>query len=418
MENAVYPLRDLRRLLTGADYPPPAKIPSRRWLRWRTFVRQAALVTLIGLTVAEIVYLQGTRMDDAASLAIGIASALPALFLHRRPLLAWRVAYPPLWIGAFGITANEPWPWNTVQIIVFLGVLAVLATRADAGVSAWAGILSLMPVFALVQNRANAFGVTVLVITILLLGDQTRRRRLSQLALAEQAERSELEKARRALLEERTRIAREMHDVVAHHMSMIAVQAETAPYRIDAMPEPERGEFAAIAVAAREALNDMRRLLGVLRSESGAPLTAPQPGLADIPELVAAAQRAGVVVRLDAAEAPAGAPVPPAAVALATYRIVQEALANAARHAPGAATTVEPRPGAASLTVRVTNGPSPVQTRPGSSRGAGATAAAGHGLTGMRERARLLGGDFSANPTPDGGFQVTAAIPYAAEATA
>jgi signal transduction histidine kinase len=202
------------------------------------------------------------------------------------------------------------------------------------------------------------------------------------------------------VLEERTRIAREMHDVVAHHMSMIAVQAETAPYRLPDLPEPARAEFTAIAGAAREALTDMRRLLGVLRSEGSEPLTAPQPGLADVPELVAATQRAGVHTELDVAE---GEP-PPEAVGLAAYRIVQEALANASRHAPGAAVRVEIRPWTADLSLRVHNGPprSAPESAPGE----------GHGIAGMRERVTLLGGEFSAGPTAEGGFAVAARLPY------
>src|SRR4029453_1185714 len=119
----------------------------------------------------------------------------------------------------------------------------------------------------LYTDQANAMGVAVLMVAIGLLGDVLSRRRQSRRQLAEQTELTEPELARRAILEERARIAREMHDVVAHHMSMIAVQAETAPYRLADLGEPAKGELAVIATAARSALTDMRRLLGVLRAE-------------------------------------------------------------------------------------------------------------------------------------------------------
>ena len=115
--------------------------------------------------------------------------------------------------------------------------------------------------------------------------------------LAAQTERTELERARRAVLEERTRIARELHDVVAHHMSLIAVQAETAPYRLSDLPESAVAEFGSLSGVAREALAEMRRLLGVLRYDQPAGL-APQPQLSDLPALVDAARRAGVSVEL------------------------------------------------------------------------------------------------------------------------
>ncbi|MFB6391901.1 sensor histidine kinase [Polymorphospora lycopeni] len=394
--------RDLRRLLVGPDYPPYRAEPAGRWRRFRPYLVQAGLLGLIGLTVAAAQYLQDARgLPEPAAIALGIGATLPAGIALRAPLWAWRLGYPMLFLGALHARPEESWPWNPVQIFGFLFVLVLLAVRADAGVAAWAGLLTLLPVYLSVPALANAHGVTVLVVVTLVVGDQVRRRRQSQRALVEQAEVSELEKARRAVLEERTRIARELHDVVAHHMSMIAVQAETAPYRLESVPDPARAEFAAIAGSARDALTDMRRLLGVLRSDATDPQTAPQPGLVDVPELVEAARRAGMTVTLEGD--PVGAPAPPEAVGLTAYRIVQEALANAARHAPGAAVRVALLPGVGELALRVENGPY-----------SGVTGPAGHGLTGMRERARLLDGSFHAGPVDSGGFAVVARLPYAA----
>jgi signal transduction histidine kinase len=161
--------------------------------------------------------------------------------------------------------------------------------------------------------------------------DSLGSRRRAQQALADQAERTELEQARRAVLEERARIARELHDVVAHHMSLIAVRAETAPYRLAGLPESVREEFGSLSGAAREALADMRRLLGVLRHDQPAE-RAPQPQLADLPVLVETARQAGVPVELSAA--PALDEVP-AGVGVCAYRIVQESLSNASGHLTG-----------------------------------------------------------------------------------
>jgi signal transduction histidine kinase len=220
----------------------------------------------------------------------------------------------------------------------------------------------------------------------------------AQRALAAQTERAEAERDRRAVLEERTRIARELHDVVAHHMSMLAIRAESAPYRIPGLSEPARAEFGSMSAVAREALADMRRLLGILRHDEPAGL-APQPQLADLPALVAAARQAGVSVELSAPAALDG--VPPG-VGVSAYRIVQESLSNASQHAPGAAVTVSVGHDAGAVVLRVANGPGgPPPAGPGH----------GHGLTGMHERAALLGGSLSAGPAPDGGFVVCAVLP-------
>ncbi|MEV4545875.1 sensor histidine kinase [Micromonospora echinaurantiaca] len=394
-------LYDLRRLLVGPDVPPRPATTRRRWHGWRSYLVPFAVLALVGLTAAAAQYLEENRgLADGYTVALGLGATVPVALAVRWPLWAWRLAYPLLFLGVARAGPDEPWPWNPVQILGYLVVLVVLGTRVETGVVLWAGAATLLPVYLFVAERANAHGVTVLVIGALLLADQIRRRRLSQRALAEQAERSELEQARRAVLEERTRIARELHDVVAHHMSMIAVRAETAPYRLDAVPEPARAEFTAIAGAAREALTDMRRLLGVLRSESADPQTAPQPGLPDVPALVEAARRAGMTVTLEV-DVPAE---PPAPVGLAAYRIVQEALANAARHAAGAEVRATIRGAAGALQVRVANDRGDGLTTAGGGR-------AGHGLTGMRERAVSLGGTFTAGPTDDGGYAVVAVLP-------
>jgi signal transduction histidine kinase len=392
----------LKRLFGGADYPPiTVRLP---WPRLRPVAPAVAALALVGVAVATAQYLiDGRHLPAITAWLIAVLTVLPVPFLLARPLWAWRLMFLSMLFGTFN-SGDDTWPWSPGHVFIILLVLLVVGARVDRAVLVWMGVFSVVTVWIFVP-AANAPGVTLLFFVVVLVADVIARiaRSRSSLSeqLAEQAEVSELEKARRTVLEERTRIAREMHDVVAHHMSMIAVQAETAPYRLPDLPAPAQAEFTAIAGAAREALTDMRRLLGVLRSEGAEPLTTPQPGLDDVPELVAAAQRAGVAATLDVAE---GEP-PPEAVGLAAYRIVQEALANASRHAPGAAVRVEIRPWTADLSLRVHNGPPSAPPE--------ATQGEGHGIAGMRERVTLLGGEFAAGSTADGGFAVAARLPYA-----
>ncbi|PWU56721.1 two-component sensor histidine kinase [Micromonospora sp. S4605] len=392
-------LAALRRTFAGPDYPA-VRLPLRRWPRAAAFAPTVGLLVLLALSLITAQYLLDSRkLPVATAWLIAVLTVAPLPLLLARPLLAWRIMFLGQLFGTFNRRPTDDWPWSPTQILIIFAVLIVVAARVDRAVLAWVGLFSLLPVWIFVSPN-NQVGVSLLFLMLLIVGDLVGRNVRTRRALAEQAELSELEKARRAVLEERTRIARELHDVVAHHMSLIAVRAETAPYRLDAVPEPAQAEFTAIAGAAREALTDMRRLLGVLRSESADPETAPQPGLPDVPALVEAARRAGMTVTLEV-DVPAE---PPAPVGLAAYRIVQEALANAARHAAGTEVRATIRGAAGALQVRVAN-----------DRGDGPTTAGGgrpgHGLTGMRERAVSLGGTFTAGPTDDGGYAVLAVLP-------
>ena len=233
----------------------------------------------------------------------------------------------------------------------------------------------------------------------ILFGIVVRVRRSGARQLEEQERRHSGE---RALLEERQRIARELHDVVAHHMSVIAIQAEAAPYKT-ADPPPELMEsFGEIRASALAGLAELRRVLGVLRT--GEPGTAPQPGLADLDTLLDSARGGGVSVTVTCS----GNPVElPEGVDLSAYRIVQEALSNAMRHAPGSRVQVQVayRPDSLALEIR-NDSVAPVLV-PSGTRAAGG----GHGLVGMRERATMLGGSLNAGPTGDGGFRVAAVLP-------
>jgi signal transduction histidine kinase len=217
------------------------------------------------------------------------------------------------------------------------------------------------------------------------------------------------ERARRQRLESRVRIVSEMHDIAAGHVSRIAVQASTAEFRIGVLPPALRLEYEAFGAAARESLVELGRLLDVLRDDDEV-ARAPRPGLSDVPGLVEAARSTGTPVRLVSAKM--AAEVPPL-VGLTAYRIVQEALANSARHSAGAAATVAlmldaPRDGEAQLVVSVTNDTAP--GRPDVTPSVRHEGSCTHGLQDLRERVTLLGGELEVGQRGDG-FAVRATLP-------
>jgi signal transduction histidine kinase len=232
------------------------------------------------------------------------------------------------------------------------------------------------------------------------LGYAVRQHRAYTEAMHDQAER----RARTQIAEERLRIARELHDVVAHSMSLIAVQAGVANYVIGARPEEAVRVLSSIEQASRAALRETRRLLGLLRDDDGvrlAPEFGPAPGLADLDELIARTGDAGVRVDLEVR----GRPRPlPAGVDLAAYRIVQEALTNVVKHAAARTARVLVTYEDDGLRIEVTD----------DGRGGDVTGT-GHGIVGMRERAGLYGGRLRAGPRPARGFEVVARLPFEAE---
>jgi signal transduction histidine kinase len=378
-------LNGLRELAVGPGAPGGAP----RWPRWLNRHWQAALV---GATLVLGLIARANASGDIAAQFLAVGGVLPLALIAARPLLAWRVGWVVALLSWFVPAPHETaWPWGPVAILVFLVVMfAVGATQPlRTTILVWPATVALVIAEARLGNQAI---VIILLTLVLLAGDQVRRRARAQRDLVQQQERS-------TVLTERTRIARELHDIVAHHMSLIAVRAETAPYRLAGLSEPAREEFAQISAAARESLVEMRRVLGVLRSEGQEALTAPQPGIGDLGELVERARQAGAAVELVLPEGAVGASP---AVELTAYRIVQEALSNVARHAPGVPATVRLASDGAQLTVVVRNGP---PARPVPSNGDG------HGLVGMRERAVALGGRLSAGRDPDGGFEVRAVLP-------
>ncbi len=241
------------------------------------------------------------------------------------------------------------------------------------------------------------------------LGDATRNRRAYIAEVEEraaEAERTREEEARRRVDEERLRIARELHDITAHSLSIVAVQSGAALHVLDSDPAAARGALVAIRETSRKALNELRSILGVLRGAGqeaeGAPLT-PTPGLSSVGELIAPLRDAGLSVDLTAPEG--GEPLP-TFVDASAYRIVQEALTNVLRHAGRASVHVDLRHEDDTLFVEVLDD--------GAGAKASAPAEEGHGIAGMRERALALGGTFEAGPVEGGGWRVAATLPLSA----
>ena len=404
--------RGLIQVLAGPDTPPAWWHPP-----WPRRAHLALGLTTLALCLVNLASMHrqlgvpATPFSSPLSmgrmlLAVAVV-AVPLLLAARYPLLGWRVGWlalllvplvPGVWWGG--------WPWGPAQVLVLLVVFSVAGVRYGRPVLWWMWALSLIPWWLwLVTDLADLNGplsATIVFTAGTIVLDSISSRWRTQRDLAAQTERTELERARRAVLEERTRIARELHDVVAHHMSLIAVQAETAPYRLSDLPESARAEFGSLSGVAREALAEMRRLLGVLRYDQPAGL-APQPQLSDLPALVDATRRAGVAVEL---AVPRTMGDVPSGVAVCAYRIVQESLSNASQHAPGSAVTVSVGHDGVAVLLRVANGPGgPVGPAPGEP-------GPGHGLTGMRERVALLGGSLSAGPSAGGGFVVSAVLPF------
>ncbi|BCL28932.1 sensor histidine kinase [Streptomyces aurantiacus] len=397
----------------------------RRWVRllpWGlAFVLFAALLpTTITVLTAD----YGLNPGMASGLAV--AQAAPLLLAVVNPLRAWYVVFVADVAGALALLTVDfddrlLWPFPPMEIVGYVGLCLALGLRESrrtlllvwlATAGAGVGLAFVVPD----GTSGNSVLLTVLSGVTLVLAGALRERNEVQRRLAEQETISEAERERRTLLEERARIARELHDVVAHHMSVITVQADTAAYRLEGVPPNVQEEFTSIAATSRESLGEMRRLLGVLRNgeahgEAYGEL-APQPGLSRIGQLVEAMARAGVPVEYTPydADVSKASKIPEISetVGLTAYRIVQEALANVVRHAPGAPTrvSVSVSENGELLTVLVVNEPPPEP--PTGPLEVGGT---GHGLVGMRERVRLVGGTLDTGPLPAGGFRVAAQLP-------
>jgi len=257
----------------------------------------------------------------------------------------------------------------------------------------------------------------ILPIAVWFVGDSVRTRRSYQSGLIRQAEeeqKRELERAQRAIVEERLEIARELHDVIAHSLSVIAIQSGVGRHLIDSRPEEGRMALEAVEHTSRSALDELRRVLRVLRRNAGQPpeLT-PAPALSELDGLVGRVRSAGVPIELrtrgDLESIPSG-------LAQSVYRIVQEALTNVVKHSRGARTTVTVEAAPDCLHLEVVNAAivsAPTASAHADTSGNGHTLSSEqHGIIGMKERALAFGGSLVATPLPDGGFRVAAQFPF------
>src|SRR5215213_3275826 len=304
---------------------------------------------------------------------------------------------------ALGYPYGPAW----LALIVAFWTAVTGGARRAAWVTAFVGLVAYFALAAVFDRGAPVASVPAVIahlgwlLVVLAAAEVTlaaRQRRL-------EAERSRAEEARRRAGEERMRIARELHDVLAHNISLINVQAGVALHLMDEQPGQSRSALAAIKQASNDALGELRSVLDVLRQGDEAPPRTPASGLAHLDRLVAGAEASGLEVRTRVE----GTPRPlPAGTDLAAYRIVQESLTNVTRHAGPAAATVLVRYGPGDLTVQVDDdgcGPAP----PGNGGPTGA--ANGNGIRGMRERVAALGGELTTGPRPGGGFRVQARLP-------
>lgn len=345
---------------------------------------------------------------QAAAIVLALVNPPISALLSIVGVLGFALVTPP----------GGPWPVMVTSMIAHAGVVllitrmqwitglvAVLAAALGAAIVAF-----FSPVPASVQGAAIADVIVFTSLTVvawligLLIGRWTAAR--AQLVRERTVSAGEL--ARREAAEERTRLARELHDVVAHGMSAIQVQASSARYRIPSLPAEATEEFDAIAALARASMTEMRALLVVLRNDDAGAEAAPQPSAADIRQLVDSAARSGSRVELDDQLSPEDVDSLDPVLSLTLYRIVQESLSNVARHATGAETIVTLERVRDTMHIEVRNAAPDEAPPTGAEPDTG-----GQGIRGMRERAALHDGTLEAAPTDDGGFLVRATLPIA-----
>jgi signal transduction histidine kinase len=355
-----------------------------------------ALALVLGLVAMAEVMIYTDQVETA--LIANLLATLPLALVRRNLAVAAGLI-------VFGVLLAISAELGTLTIAGVLGLVIVLYVFASTYRRRWSVVLALPFLVNAITpfsgNSPSFSGVLLLMLVVAAeaLGD-SRRQRGEAIAERDETRQAMVDTLQdQAAMGERARIARDLHDVVAHHVSAIAVQAETARLTTEGLPDEGRAHFEAIGQTARDALGEMRRLLGVLREDAnGEVARVPQPGLARLNELVDMARAAGTPVRLTLQGNVA--PLPPG-VDLCAYRILQEALTNARRHAPGAEVHVELDYGETALRLTVRDhGPGSTDPDP-----------EGHGLLGMRERATIVGGTLTAGPADDGGFAVEAELP-------
>jgi signal transduction histidine kinase len=366
------------------------------------------------------------QVDRLLALALAVPSGVQVLVqpIASRPVgvvialgstlpIAWRTTHP----AAAALAGSAVWliPADgyvmlgyVAAFVLYYSLAAHVASARRVVLVVAAGVAA--SIGASIEQGAVAgeyFVALSAVAAPALVGRIVRRQRRQAARLADLAHQLDLERergTRAAVAEERARIARELHDVVAHGLSVVAIQSDAAEAALDHDATLAREPLRTIRATSTEAMAEMRRLLGVLRADGAVADLDPQPGLAQLPALVERVSASGVPVSVEVRGEPRSMP---ASVDLSAYRIVQEALTNVGKHAAGAATDVRLTwlPDALALEVRDRGLGNGNGTRPPNGNGGG------HGLLGMRERVRMLGGELHTGPAPGGGFAVEARLP-------
>ena len=381
---------------SGRSYDPPVSGFVSRWIRP---VATAAVVELIAVAGTALGPTRRGRPADALAIALVVVAAAMVAIARRWPLPALLVSFAAtLAYYALGYGTDSSF---------FVGLLATAYLSATAGARLRTAVFALaIPAaflaasqLGLASDRAGALPFSVIVVGGLIAGQAAAEYR----ARAERrTERAREEEALRRLAEERLRIARELHDVVSHSIAMINVQSSAALHVMEERPGQAREALLAIKSASHDALRDLRGILGLLHQADDEEPRGPAAGLSEVGTLVDSVRRAGLQVAM---EMDGDGGRLPSAIDLAAYRVVQEALTNVVRHAPGAAATVAVHRKPDLLLVEVRDdGRSEPQA-------AGGRQGAGRGLAGMRERVQAAGGVLEAGPRPGGGFTVRARLP-------
>lgn len=367
-----------------------------------------AVTVMCGLFAMAVASTSEQGGPTTQSLVPGFLALLPVLLTLVRPVGAFWFSLAATPFAAVFSHSWGDWPWPPGAFLSHLVVLTVVALRTRPRTAAGMWVLTALygmaaeTLFGSGYYETDSVPLLFLAALALLAVTVLHIRRAAEREVTAQQSVTAHERSKRTLLEERTTIARELHDVVAHHMSVVAIQAEAAPYRVENPPPELAQAFATIRENAVAALTELRRVLGVVRAEDYEAPDAPQPTLADLEALLANVRDAG----LDVEKVVTGAVRElPQGVELSAYRIVQEALSNTLRHAPGATARVEIGYVLGGLGLRVVNGPAPAANLVKSPHGAG------HGITGMRERVTMLDGEMTTGGTDDGGYEVTVFLP-------
>ncbi|GAB3662045.1 sensor histidine kinase [Actinocorallia lasiicapitis] len=370
--------------------------------RWRWL--SIALLSMLGVGLAAgsiAMYINFYHQHTTLAWTLGILQGLPLVAAARWPLGSWRLMLGGLLWSCVAIEGRFM-PWAVTSIVALVVVLYAVGSSYSGRVSVGAGVTTAAVMVGIgvpLDRILPWFGIIlsgIIALTLTFGNAVGGRQQLAELLDVNEELRRQ-EHARAAVLKERSRIARELHDVVAHHMSVIALQAEAAPFKIPDLPEPAKDTFAMLRDEARQALAETRRVVGLLRSDDDAAERVPQPGLERIDDLITAHD--GIKIELRVTGMPHALPE---GLDLSAFRIVQEALSNASRYAPGSTVTVELHYGAETLRIAVRDtGP---KTAPEASGG-------GHGLVGMRERVAMLGGSLYSGSQGEG-WAVLAELPY------